>query len=209
MGLFDLFKPSLSTAARVDIQFPDDFETSSRVSILIEGAIPNGIEIWIWDLYYAKTLFNLGRCEATERLKSQLETWAEERVTIHMSGLPLPPEALVLDPDLVLSTKPFARAETYRIDVLAHDRNWPTIQTHLPSGGFQNRTAYSVLAFAQYFIDRDRQHFAREFPVHVLTMRKYYSEVNPYTKLASVLGAPTHAINTTLQLFKDLNKSES
>ena len=82
MGLLDLFKPSASTTARVDIQFPDDFEMSLKVSIRIEGAIPNGTEIWVWDLYYAKTLFNLGHCEAADGLKSQLEAWAEDRVTI-------------------------------------------------------------------------------------------------------------------------------
>lgn len=207
MGIFDLFKPSAFTIARVSIQFPDDFETSSSVAILVEGTIPHGMEIWVWDLYYAKTLFNLGRCKVADGMKAQLESWAEEWVTVLMSGLPLPPEAFMLDSDLVLSAKPISRAEAYGIDVLARDRSWPTIQTHLPSRAFQNRTAYSALALAQYLIDRDRRYFARDLPVHVLAMRNYYSDVKPYTQFASILGAPTQAINSALELFKDLSKS--
>lgn len=206
MGLFGLFKPSAATVARVNIDFPGDFETSSVVSVVVQGRIPVGMEIWIWDLYYAKTLFNLGRCEGAEGVKTQLETWAEEWVTVLMSGLPMPPELLILDQDLVLSSTSISRAEVYRIDVMAREKEWPLIQTHLPSQGFQNRAAYSVLAFAQYLIDRDRTQFAREFPLHVLAMRKFYSEVKPYTQLASVLGAPTHAINSAMALFKDISK---
>lgn len=206
MGLFDLLKPSASTLAKVSIQFPDNFETSSEVSLLTEGRIPSGMEIWIWDLYYAKTLFNLGRSEAAEGMKAQLEMWAEEWVTVLMSGLPLPTEALVLDPDLILSANSIPRAEAYRIDVIPGKSDWPMILTYLPSQGFQNRAAYSVLAFAQHLINLDRLHFGREFPVHVLAMRKYYSDVKPYSQLASVLGAPTHAINSAMELFKDLRK---
>lgn len=206
MGLFDLFKPSASTLAKVSIQFPDNFETSSEVSLLTEGKITPGMEVWIWDLYYAKTLFNLGRSETAEGMKTQLEMWAEEWVTVLMSGLPLPTEALVLDPDLILSANSIPRAETYRIDVILGDRDWPMIQTYLPSQGFQNRDAYSVLAFAQHLINLDPLRFGREFPVHVLAMRKYYSDVKPYSQLASVLGAPTHAINSAMELFKDLGK---
>lgn len=151
------------------------------------------------------TLFNLGRCEGAEGVKTQLETCAEEWVTVLMSGLPMPPQLLVLDPDLVLSSTPIPRAEVYRIDVLAGNE-WPLIQTHLPSQGFQNRAAYSVLAFAQYLIDRDPTQFAREFPMHVLAMRKFYAEVKPYTQLGSVLGAPTHATNFAIELFKDISR---
>ena len=207
MGLFGLFKPSASLVARVSIQFPDDFETSSTVSILVEGTIPHGMEIWVWDLYYAKTLFNLGRCEVADGMKTQLEAWAQESATVLMLGLPLPPEAFVLDPDLVLSLKPISRAETYGIDVLARDGGWPMIQTSLPFRGFQNRAAYSALALAQYLIDRDRPQFAWELSAHVVAMRKYYSDVKPYTQLASVLGAPTQAVNSALKFFKDLRKS--
>ena len=205
MRLFGLFKPSPKTIATVRIAFPHDFESSSVVSLLVEGRLPAGMEIWIWDLYYAKTLFNLTRCQAAEGLKAQLEAFAQERVAVMASGLPVSPELTVLDPDLVLSSTPTAHAETYRVEV-TRGKDWPLIQTHLPTQGFQNRAAYSVLAFAQYLINRDRTMFAREFPVHVLAMRQYYLEVQPYDQLRSVLGAPIHAIKSATSFFKDLTK---
>jgi hypothetical protein len=63
MGLFGRSKPS-APLARVRIMFPDDFEANSSVSVIIEGTIPPDMEMWVWDLFYAKTLYTLGQCES-------------------------------------------------------------------------------------------------------------------------------------------------
>ncbi|MBI5018116.1 MAG: hypothetical protein HZB55_21840 [Deltaproteobacteria bacterium] len=202
MGLFDIFK-QVSPIARVELQFQEDFETTSTVAVLVEGRIPSGMEIWIWDLYYAKTLYNIGRCEAAEGVKAHLERWASKWVTPFWSGLPAPAEAFTLDSDLTLSAKSTPRAETYTVDVVPGRKGWPVIQTHLPSQPFKNRAAYSTLAFAQHLIALDQDHFGLELPLHVLAMRKYYADVKPYTALTSVLGAPTHAIQSAMQFMGD------
>jgi len=208
MGIFNIFKKQTTPIAQVFIQFPEDFESTSAVSVCVEGLLPKGIENWIWDLYYAKMLYNLGKNEISNGLKEQLENWAEQWTAILLSGLSLPQEALVLDSEInLIDYKLGSESEEYRIDIIETKNEWPTIQTYLPNNGFQNRAAYSVLAFAQYLINRDSAYFARELPIHLLALKRFYTDHKPYSSMRSVVEAPTYAVNAAMKAFEELGKN--
>jgi hypothetical protein len=198
MRLFSRSKPS-APLARVSIQFPNDFETNSSVSVIIEGVIPPQMEAWVWDLFYAKTLYTLGRCGVADGMKGSLESWATRAFLL--TAAPLQDERIMFDPEMILSRTPLPSKEVYQIDVLPGKRGWPTILTHLPGGGFQNRHAYSVLALGQYLVDALGHNFTCELAANILEMQKYYADVAPYSKLSSLMGAPTHAISAALELI--------
>ena len=61
--MFDYFKKTTIPQAQVLIQVPSNFESTLIVSVEEEGPMPNGFENRIWDLYYAKTLYNLGEMQ--------------------------------------------------------------------------------------------------------------------------------------------------
>ena len=58
--MFNIFKKKATPVSQITIQFPIDFESTSVVSVCEKGTFPKGYENWIWDLYYAKMLYNLG-----------------------------------------------------------------------------------------------------------------------------------------------------
>ena len=200
--MFDLFKKTSVPKVKVLIQFPSNFESTSIVSVQEEGPMPNGFENWIWDLYYAKTLYNLGENAISNGLKEQMEGWAEQWAGALLSPLPLPEEALILDLDLTLIDKNLdGEYEEYRIEIVDSNSAWPTIQTYLPNKGFQNRAAYSVLALAQYLINKDKPRvFAPELSIHLLALKRFYANHNPYTSIKSVIEAPTFAVNAAMEV---------
>ncbi len=205
--MFNIFKKHVTPEAQVFIQFPENFESTSAVSVRVEGSLPKGFETWIWDLYYAKTLYNLSKNAISNGLKEQLESWAEQWVSLLLSGLPLPKEALFLDSEInLISYKQGSENEEYRIDIIETKDEWPTIQTHLPINGFQNRAAYSVLALAQFLINSDSTYFGRELPIHLLAMKQFYADTKPYTSIKSVLEAPVYAVNSAMKTFEELEK---
>jgi hypothetical protein len=205
--MFNIFKKEATPVTQITIQFPIDFESTSVVSVCEKGTFPKSYENWIWDLYYAKMLYSLGENAISDGLKEQLENWADHWVGPLLSGLPLPQEALILDYDLKLvGDTLIGEPEEYRIDIIESNDGWPTIQTYLPKNGFQNRAAYSVLAFAQYLIDMDKNYFARELPIHLIAMKRFYTDTKPFTSIRSVLEAPTYAVNSALKTIKKLNE---
>ena len=206
--MFDYFKKTTIPQAQVLIQFPSNFESTLIVSVQEEGPMPIGFENWIWDLYYAKTLYNLGENAISNGLKEQMEEWAEQWAGALLSPLPLPEEALILDLDLTLLDKKLnGEYEEYRVEIIKSNREWPTIQTYLPNKGFQNRVAYSVLALAQYLINKDKKHnFSRELSIHLLALKRFYANHKPYTSMRSVIEAPTFAVNAAMEVFERLGK---
>ena len=192
--------------AQIRIGFPDDFESSSVASVAAKPEAPKGTENWVWDLYYAKTLYDLGTRQFSESLKQELDAWAVKWAKVLMGGLPMPSlEMLAMDKDLVLR-KLLKTREEYIIDVIPggrHTRGFDLIQTHLPKDGHQNRMAYSVLSLAHhYFITAD-ENFTRSLPIHILAMHNYYKEIANYLELKSLLGAPFFATEKEIRWNKE------
>ena len=196
-GLYKGFNAS-GSVARIRTGFPDDFESSSVVSVLTKQSVPNGAENWVWNLCYANALFVLGKCECADDLNNTLEEWATEWAAALVGGSPLPPlETLAIDKDLEL--RPVLKnAEEYVIDVISsgeRTEGFEMIQTRLPDGGgHQNRIAYAVVALAHYFMAEADEGFSRMLPVHILAMNTYYRKQADYDQVESILGAPSFAM---------------
>jgi hypothetical protein len=90
MGFLGVFGNSGKVVATISFGFRHDFETTYHVSVSERGTFPDGYENWIWDLFYATALQAIGKSQISDRLKSQLETWAEEHVVVLLSPLPVP-----------------------------------------------------------------------------------------------------------------------
>jgi hypothetical protein len=201
VGLLGLFRKSGKSVASIRFAFPHDFETSYHASVSEDGRFPEGFENWVWDLFYAKALYTLGKSQIADGLKSQLETWAEEHVTVLLSGLfPVPEEIFsTLDPDLkVAYNRPHIDDEVYQLIIIENKpsrRNpdaWPTIETVIPREGFQNRFASSVLVLADGMMIKN-SYFTRMLPLHVLSMRSFYNRQD-YGSIRSIFDAPSFAI---------------
>ncbi len=163
MGLLGLFQNSGKVIATISFGFRPDFETTYRVSVSENGAFTEGFENWIWDLFYAKALHAIGKTEISDGLKSQLEAWADEHVVVLLSGFPVPTKVfLTLDQDLKITHGgPGADEEVYELVIIENrpsrrnPKAWPTIETHFPRHGFQNRLASAVLVLAQHLMAKD------------------------------------------------------
>lgn len=190
-------------------EFDPNFETNSVVSVIEKGCLEDEYQAWIWDHYYAKTLYVLGNSDISISLKNHLEKWAEQVI----SGLGFPLELieerglLLLDKDMQLINHPLGsiNKDVYLLEVFQKGNEWPHIKTHLSHKGYQNRLAYTVIVLCQYFINKNKE-FVKEVPLHILSMRKYYSSIKPSTDLKSTIEAPIFAINESTETFNELEK---
>lgn len=190
-------------------EFDLNFETTSVMAIIEDGYIEEIHYAWVWDLYYAKTLYTLGNNSFSVGLKNNMEKWAEPLVV----GLGFPIKVsedmglLILDKDLKLSGTSLKTQDqdNYSLEVYQKQSDLPFIQTFQSNTGYQNRFAYSVIALAQQFINKSR-YFAKEIPIHILSMRKYFNDVRPFTDMRSTIEAPTFAIKDSMEFFGELER---
>jgi hypothetical protein len=206
MGLLGLFRNSGNVVASISFGFPTDFETTYRVSVSEKGAFPEGFENWIWDLFYAKALHAIGKGGISDRLKSQLETWAEEHIAVLLSGFPVPTKVfLTLDQDLSITCDATGVDEqVYELVIIENrpsrrnPKAWPTIETRFSRRGFQNRFASAVLALAQNLMAED-VYFTRMLSLHILSMKSFYDEKWGHSSIRSVVGAPVFAVEKEIE----------
>lgn len=193
------------------IAFADSFEQDSTVAVMQEGELPEFLQIWVWDLYYASTLHALGDAPETAHLRQTLEGWAGTVV-----GNILDPETefrekglLTIDVDLSLvDSLGTALHEVYSIDMEDNpESGWPDIRVSSSRNRSPNRLAYSPIALAQHFLDANIL-FAKELPLHILSMRKYYEEQGAPSADVSRMEAPLYAINKAMKFFQDLKDSD-
>lgn len=198
-----LFAKKLST---LKFEFDRNFEANSSVSIIENEPLDKIHYSWVWSLYYAKTLYILGSGKLSEGLKTHFEQWAEPLA----AGLAFPlqfsedMDLLVLDRELKLTDKiSNPDKDIYLLEVFQKQDYRPFIQTFQPINGFQNRLAYSVIALGQFFINNCEE-FAREIPINILAMKKYYQEIKPFTRIKSTTEAPKYAIKESAEMFAEL-----
>lgn len=193
------------------ISFADTFEQDNTVAVSLDGDLPEHFHIWVWDLYYTSTLHALGESEAASSLRDTLEGWAGTVV-----GNILDPEQkfrqeglLSIDVDLNLvedlTTTPH---EVYGIEVDTHpESGWPDIRVSSTRSRTPNRLAYSPIALAQFFLNQNIL-FAKELPLHILSMRKFFEEEYGHSDDRSRVEAPLYALNKAMKFFQDLSESK-
>jgi len=201
MGLLDLFRNSDEVVACISFGFRPDFETTHLVSVREKGTFPDGYENWIWDLLYATALNAIGKSHVSDGLRLQLEAWAEEHAPVLVSGFPVPKKIfLTLDQDLQITHRdPRPDDEVYELAIIQgrpswrNPEAWPAIKTRVPRHGFQIRLASAVLVLAEHLMAKNT-YFTRMLPLHILSMKRFYSERMDPGSARSVVDAPVFAM---------------
>lgn len=189
------------------IGFSDALDEQNKVAVVDEGGLPEYLQVWIWDLYYANVLHALGDDDVSAQLHATLENWAGSVV----SAVFAPEDKLggegLLDIDQSLSLVeelPEDVREVYRVEVEPGEGNdWPEIRVDSTVDRSPARMAASTIALAQYFQTRN-PNFARELPIHVLAMRKYYEDERPASAQESLMEAPLYALNKAMKFFQEM-----
>jgi len=194
--------------SRLIIDFGETFETDSRLGMLLEGVLAEHEQIWLWDHYFALVMHQLADETVAQHLMETLAQWAGAFSTkilspvneLHAEG------ALTLDAKLKIQPISGDVHECYVIEARANDGGWPEVVAKLPQQPSQRRMAYSVIALAQYFLNKNPLFF-RELPLHILAMRKFYLQQMARTEAASVAEAPGFAFQTAMRFFEDMSQN--
>jgi len=188
-------------------EFDRIFETNFKVSVVESGYLGEEDQSWVWSLYYAKILNILGKGLFSENLKNQLENWAE-RIGSGF-GFPLQyaeeMDFLVLDKELQLNDKILNSVgqDSYLLKVFQRQNEIPYIRSSQSTKRYRYRLAYSVIALGQHFINKNKNS-AREMSLYILSMRKYYSDLRPFTEWESTIEAPAFAVKDCGEMMKEL-----
>ena len=193
----------------VQIGFADDFESSRRVTVNVDGELPEHEQIWVWDVYFASVLYELSDPELVIDFKETIDAWAVKTSSkvflpdwkIDDYDMRVIDETLKLEAD---SDEPLTD-EVFNIGVEREEGTWPGIVTQAPDNETLDRKMASVVALAQYFINKNKLFF-RELPIHVLAMRKYYIDDVSYDQVESINGAAVYALNKAMAYYEAQKK---
>ncbi|HQU15857.1 MAG: hypothetical protein B7Z66_03190 [Chromatiales bacterium 21-64-14] len=192
------------------IGFSRQAQEPEVVSVTEQDELAEFEQVWVWDLYYAKTLYELGDSAVAMDLRESLDGWAVQMASkaflpmrkIEQAGLHR------LHPDLTVTTAPALDGEVYRVEVARPEGEWPLIHTQGPEPGAAQRKAYSVIALAEYFFLKNKL-FRREVALHVLAFRKYYTDGRAHTEPVSMVEAPLFAVNKALEFFESMQEQRA
>ncbi|WP_018878994.1 hypothetical protein [Thioalkalivibrio sp. ALE9] len=182
-----------------------------KVSLAVEGELPEYGQVWVWDIVYAQQLFALGEVQAAQDLKETMELWA-----VNMSSKVFQPHGHILSKgyldlsenlQLVNGDSVPAAADGDRQVVVSVDGQagqLPDVRVS-PENLTADERQDLVLGLGQYF-NFENPMFARELPIHVLAMRKYHADINlPHTRTA-LEEAPFFAIQKAMEYFQAANQ---
>lgn len=194
----------------IRIHFDTNFPNNRKVLIAEDGPLAEHEQVWLWDLYCAHMLFDLGTDPASAQLQERLTEWAVNAASKAFSSADELRQAGVftIDPAIALSDKVDASSACLiDIAIEPQPQSWPGIRVTVPDNLDADRNAASVLALAQHFL-RSNPLFVRELPIHILALKKFYADMLPATDPASVQQAPAFALNKALQFYQDLSQGK-
>lgn len=188
----------------ITISIPEDYPTTSMVAVHEQGQLPEYGQVWVWDMYLAQVLFELGECREADELKEILDIWA-----VNMSSKIHQPYEHIKNKGHTRIHSDVQIGEAVEgagsIDLTIHGdaREMPQVTVRYGDSVKPAAKCAAVIALAQYFIDRNEL-FAKELPIHVLAFRKYYSDIKPHTEQESVEEAPLFAIQKALEYYNSV-----
>lgn len=194
--------------SQLTLTFPAARDLDSPIAVALEGEVAEYLQIWIWDLFYARVLHAIADTSEAEELRERLDVWAVNMSTkiyqpfdhIRAKG------HLTIDPAIEIG-EPHPPGPTVEVTIEGGGEQMPTLDVGFPPDLSTRRKAASVTALAQYFIGANEL-FAKELPVHVLAFRKYYADIQPPTDPESVEAAPLHAMQKALEFFQSMSGSQ-
>lgn len=186
------------------IQIPSDYPTTSVIQIREDGALPEYGQVWVWDMFLAQTLFALGDCPDADELKEVLDIWAVNMSSkIHQPFEHIRRKGhLNILTDLCIGESDAPAGELV-LHIVGDSQEMPKVTVLGAEALSSAARAAAVIALAQYFIDKNEL-FAKELPIHILALRKYYSDIKSHTESQSVEEAPYFAIQKALEYYNSV-----
>jgi len=190
------------------IGFNKSFDETSQIAINIEPPIAEHEHIWIWDHYFSLVLNRLSdNGDHAQQLLDQISEWAIGFANkmyspineLHAEG------ALKIDKKIRLEKSLDGQDEIIMLEITSQIGSWPTVHAKIADDTSAEKLTTSVLALAQYFLGNNTNFF-RELPMHVLGMRKYYTDEIPFTSEESIAGAPAFSFNLALKFYQGLDE---
>jgi hypothetical protein len=183
---------------------------ASRVLIDESRPLAEHEQIWVWDVFYASMLHVLAEQGQAEELREQLDSWAVQMASkvyipadkVQAAGL----NRIRQDLELVSAPESVVPAGMFVLEVTAADSGWPQVEIAGSEGSTASQTAAAVVALAQHFLDTNPL-FIRELPIHLLSLRKFYTDVMAPADERSVQEAPVYALTKALEYYKDAGKT--
>lgn len=198
-------------ATLITIGFSKEFsnKVSAKESI---DSLEEHFQIWVFDLYYAKTLHEISQQDKiiAEKLREDMEAWAVQ----FSSKVFMPMEKILesgleyIDKNQILVTETIQYQDmVFEITVEYPEGQWPVIYTKESEDFTLEKKALTVKALAQYYFIKNKL-FRRELSIHILAIRKYYEDGLPYTHPQSMLEAPLFALNKAMEYFQSINQTQ-
>ncbi len=164
-------------------------------------------QIWAWDHFFALVYHKLEDDALAKQLMEDLLTWAANAAgKIYSTETGQANYGLdELNAGIQLEIEPATSGEGYKLSLSTNPEGWPEVHVGLPEHCDPQRLVQAVYALAKYFLTRNVM-FARELPLHIMSLNKYYTDQLGRKEADSVAAAPAYAFNATLKLYQDLNK---
>lgn len=194
----------------IHIRFDAHFPSNRKVLVAEDGPVAEHEQVWLWDLYCAHTLFELGLDAASADLQERLTVWA-----VNVAGKAFAPTndlrqagVFVLDPGLVLTDDIDASSPcAIEIAIEPQPQSWPGMRLTVPDEIDADRRVASVLALGQHFLQSNPL-FVRELPIHILALKKFYADTLPATDPASVEQAPVFALGKAMEFYQNFSQGK-
>jgi len=198
--------------ATIIIGFKTDFEETSQVMINLESPIAEHEHIWIWDHYFSLVLHRLSNnAENAQQLLDQMSEWAIGFANkmyspvneLHAEG------ALYIDKSIGIASSPtnstIGLDDVILIETTGDEGAWPSVHVKIADNTSAEKLLTSAIALGHYFL-KNNTNFFRELPMHVLGMRKFYTDEMSFTSEQSISEAPAYAFNLALKFYQDLDE---
>ena len=209
MGLFNTKK----LIGTVKIKFYGEDKTSVTYETNItDPEFINHSEIELFAMYYAKTLYNLGKGEHADLLMEYVQKATDESIKRAFVENKKTGELGIVKSEikrpLILATgqklvdpEPGQETKTYTGELFQKSDGSLIIQTHMDWDGEGYYAPASATMFLQYLINSLTEIMLAYLMVILIFMNKYYREMGSYSDIRSIIDAPTFGFNSAAQLL--------
>ena len=183
----------------VAIKFYGEDEASVEYETEITDKVRREADLMhLFTLYYSKMLFNLNRGETADQLIVYIQTAVENTMgegEINRGGILAYPKKLVAPKTSGVSKK-------YSGELYEESDRTRIILTHISWGGEGYYIPVSTVMCLQYLINNLTENSLMFLFVMLSGMNKYYREIGDYSKIRSIMEAPTYGYNYAVQILK-------
>ena len=186
----------------ITLSFSDEENHSNTVFYSIGGDVSEDFLTIIWGQYLTYILNAIGKCEESENFIEVLYNWCSDHA-VGSQLIGLPEEAfreIQYGNNLLSNLHPDIQiANSYKIDILKKGDSITFIKPSISSREFDHKQAFSsIISLSRVFHMRG-DFFAREFPVYVLCLLKYFRTVSDYTDQSSIIDGAIDAAHETMK----------